>query len=211
MWDTDVCTNLIEGTPWIKHFAKHSQTGSVHLVMKILPASGTLLWLPGAPGELWGVGRKGGGPEQGGDKMPPNTGIRQGSGSLGGLQADSPPAGTARRDRIWKGWDGSKQHLLPQVRNCSPAGVSNRQVSPCPQVSAPPLASPHPSCIRRACLGGACSGEGGRHEQLCDKGPRGGGHGDLEGDSAAAWQRGSKPLEKRRRAFGQREEHVPRQ
>lgn len=38
MWDTDVCTNLIEGTPWIKHFAKHSQIGSVHLVMKSLPA-----------------------------------------------------------------------------------------------------------------------------------------------------------------------------
>lgn len=38
MWDTDVCTNLIEGTPWIKHFAKHSQIGSVHSVMKNLPA-----------------------------------------------------------------------------------------------------------------------------------------------------------------------------
>lgn len=50
MWDTDVCTNLIEGTPWIKHFAKHSQTGSVHSVMKSLPASGTAV-------AAWGSGR----------------------------------------------------------------------------------------------------------------------------------------------------------
>lgn len=65
MWDTDVCTNLIEGTPWIKHFAKHSQTGSVHLVMKSLLVPGTVLWLPGARGELWGVGGQWGRPRAG--------------------------------------------------------------------------------------------------------------------------------------------------
>ena len=139
MWDTDVCTNLIEGTPWIKHFAKHSQTGSVHSVMKSLPASGTLLWPPGATESQEGVG-EGGGPELGGDQTPPDPGIRQGSQSLGGLPVDPHQLGLPvdphqlgpQRDRTWKGWDGSKQHLLPQVGNCSPAGVSNRQVSPCP-------------------------------------------------------------------------------
>lgn len=71
MWDTDVCTNLIEGTPWIKHFAKHSQIGSVHSVMKSLPAPwhfAAAAWgsrRAARSGRVWGRG-----PEQGGDKMP---------------------------------------------------------------------------------------------------------------------------------------------
>lgn len=105
MWDTDVCTNLIEGTPWIKHFAKHSQTGSVHSVMKSLPASGTLLWPPGAA-ESGEEGGRRGRPELGGDKTPTDTGIKQGSQSLGGLPADPPPAGASERQNLeglgWK-------------------------------------------------------------------------------------------------------------
>lgn len=75
MWDTDVCTNLIEGTPWIKHFAKHSQIGSVHSVMKNLPAPWHLAAAAWGSRSAAGSGRVWGrSPEQGGDKMPPDTG-----------------------------------------------------------------------------------------------------------------------------------------
>lgn len=66
MWDTDVCTNLIEGTPWIKHFAKHSQIGSVHSVMKSLPAP----WHFAEAAWGWNGKPEGRGPEQSGDEMP---------------------------------------------------------------------------------------------------------------------------------------------
>lgn len=102
MWDTDVCTNLIEGTPWIKHFAKHSQIGSVHLVMKSLPVP----WhfAEAAWGWEW-EGNAGRGPEQARHKMPPTQGEGEGARYLGGFIADSLPAGANPTKRqIWKGW-----------------------------------------------------------------------------------------------------------
>lgn len=90
MWDTDVCTNLIEGTPWIKHFAKHSQIGSVHLVMKSLPA-------PWHFGEVaWGWEQEGLGerPRTRGRQEVLNQGGGKGTRSLGELPEDPPPAGT---------------------------------------------------------------------------------------------------------------------
>lgn len=96
MWDTDVCTNLIEGTPWIKHFAKHSQIGSVHSVMKSLPAPWHLAAAAWGLREeqcwsarAWGRGQS---------KVETRCLQTQGEGARarvpGGLPADSSPAGT---------------------------------------------------------------------------------------------------------------------
>lgn len=96
MWDTDVCTNLIEGTPWIKHFAKHSQIGSVHSVMKSLQPPGTWLRLPGGSGRSSAGSARASGRGQG--KVETRCLQTQGEGTRarvpGGLPADSSPAGT---------------------------------------------------------------------------------------------------------------------
>lgn len=99
MWDPDVCTNLMEGTPWIKHFAKHSQIGSGHEKPPKPLALGSAAWgsrSVARGGQAWGR-----------DQSRVETGCLQTQGESegarfpGGLPADSPPAGadsTKRQD-----------------------------------------------------------------------------------------------------------------
>ena len=134
MWDTDVCTNLIEGTPWIKHFAKYSQIGSVHSVMKSLPAPWHLAAAAWGLREeqCWeceGVGER---PEQGGDKMPPKTGRM--------CQSQGPGRASSRFFTSWDllhqqtgsegAGDGGRQHLPPYMGGSSPLGNHDRPTPP---------------------------------------------------------------------------------
>lgn len=143
MWDTDVCTNLIEGTPWIKHFAKHSQIGSVHSVMKSLPVPGTLLRLPGAPGELLGVEWLGGEAQSRVETRCLQTqGEGQGPEFLGELPADFPPAGAdSTKKQNPEGLGRGRQHLPPLVGSGSPVGVSYRPASLSSGLCSNPVAS----------------------------------------------------------------------